>query len=414
MTHKHIRYRFRFTKEMLRLPSSIKLLSFVIFVYYLGWGIVTPYFPLYLKTLFKDYTTIGLITGMLPLIAIFTYLILGPLIDRISKKKVITLSLLLYAPFSIILLGMSTVLQFFYFRIYHAIIASSLWISSDSYLREHAPKNRKSESIGLFDSFYTLSLVIGPIIGAFLIIRYSFNILYAISIFAFLAFLFSFLLHDKKGMSLSKGLKAVFVKDHFIKKELSDFWSNKMLVKFSLFMFLFYFATSFIGLVIPLILQSFGTDLFKIGLLSALFNLPLISESYFSTLKKKKTSVIFGLLFAAALSLLMFMSKDVFIFGILIFLLGLSIVAVIPIIQGRLTELMPKKEIGELVGVNSSIWNIASGFGPIVGGIIADKLGLNYTFLLAFIIFSVLLLIAVLSKSFYFKEEKIIDGVAKV
>ena len=410
---RHYRYKLRYTKEMLSLPRPVKLISLIIFIYYLGWGIIVPYFPIYLRELFGNYTSVGLITGLLPLIAVFIYLVIGPLVDRVSKKNIISLMLLFYLPLSYILLSLKTVIGFVYFRVYHAFIATSLWASTDSYLRVHSPKGKAAEAIGLFDSSFTLSLIIGPIIGAFLITIYSWNIFYAVSIFAFIAFLVSFILPDHKKETFISGLRHMF-KDHFVKKEFSDFINNKQLVRFSAFMFFFYLATSVISLAIPLFLRSIGTDLFKIGLISSLFNLPWLFESYFSVTKNKKRLVLTALFFATLFLVLLFFAKDLYILAIILFVLGLSLAAVLPIMQGRITELMPKKEIGELVGVNSSIWNIATGFGPLLGGILADSYGLRYLYLLSSIIFLILLFVAYASKSFGFEEKKISDGASKL
>ncbi|MEW6062794.1 MAG: MFS transporter [Nanoarchaeota archaeon] len=413
MTHSHYRKKFRFVKEMYSLPTSIKLISLVMFIYYIGWGIATPYFPLFLKEVLGSYTAVGLVTGLLPLFSILVYLFIGPLCDRVSKRKVVSLMLLLYLPYSFVLLGLKSIISFVYFRVYHAFIATSLWTASDSYLREHSSKGKGAEAIGMYDSFYTFSLVIGPIIGAFLFMLYGYNIFYAISAFALLAFFVSLRLHAKRGKRLFSGIRDM-LRDHFIKREFSDFMANKELVRISLFVFLFYLGTSIIGMTVPLFLRSIDVDFFQIGLAIALFNVPWVFESYFSTAKNKRKNILLGIFFAIVLLFTMFFAKDLRTIAVILFLLGMCNAAVLPIIQGRITELMPKKEIGELVGVNNSIWNIATGFGPLFAGIFADKFGLQPLFLVLAFLFLALLLIAHSSKSFYFEKSKLTDGVQKL
>jgi len=413
MTHIHYRRKFRFVKKMLSLPSSIKLIGLTMLVYYIGWGIVTPYFPIFLKEVLGSYTAVGLVTGLLPLFSILVYLFMGPLCDRISKKKLVSIMLLLYLPYSFVLLALKSIAGFVYFRIYHAFIATSLWTASDSYLREHSPKGRGAEAIGMYDSFYTFSLVIGPIIGAFLFAAYGYKLFYAISIFALLAFFVSLKLHARIGKKMLKGIKDM-LKDHFIKKEFSDFIANKELVKISMFTFLFYFGSSVIGMTVPLFLKSININFFQIGLVIALFNIPWVFESYFSTSNNKRKNVLFGTIFASLFLFVMFFTRNLMFLAMVLFLLGMSNAAVLPIIQGRITELMPKKEIGELVGVNSSIWNIATGLGPLLAGIFADKFGLSYLFFVVAVLFLILFFIAYSSKSFYFEKSKISDGVQKL
>ncbi len=392
MRHPFYRRKIHITRRLMNLPRPIKLLSFIMFIYYLGWAISDPYIAIYFKEKLGTYTRLGIVYAAFPFFSIIWVLLTGLIIDNNSKKKLINLSMFLYTPLSFIILSISKFFHFILYRLYHSLIASILWLSVESYLREHSPKNRASEARGLFDSAYGSTLIIGPLIGALLITKLGFNLFYSISIFAFLAFLFSLMLVDKKNSISFK------IKYSSLKKEFYDFWVNKKLARTGLFLGMLTFCLSFTGLLLPLFLREFGASYLQIGIVYALYNIPILFEAYFSCLKNKKRLLFLGVFFSAIIFLLMFRVTNLYYLFILIFFLGVSVSSLIPTIHGRITNLMPKKEIGELSAMLTAITDFSNTIGILLAGFIADYLGLNYVFLLAFFVFAILLLIITFTK----------------
>jgi len=148
----------RFPGELAKLPKSVKIISLVVFIYYLGWGIAEPFLPIYFKQIFENYTSVGFVTGLLYILSLLWTLPIGDLTDKISKKKFIGLILFLYAPIGPLLLVLKNFFDFVLFRVYHSFLASSLWTCSEAYVREHSPKNKTAEAIGLFDTSSNISL----------------------------------------------------------------------------------------------------------------------------------------------------------------------------------------------------------------------------------------------------------------
>src|SRR3989338_9036347 len=116
--------------EIKRLPKSVKFISFLIFVYYIGWGMATPFLPIYIKELLGSFTALGLVVALLPLFSIIFNLSVGSFIDRISKRKIITLALFFYLPLSYIFLSLKILSHFIIFSMYNAFISTLLWLSS--------------------------------------------------------------------------------------------------------------------------------------------------------------------------------------------------------------------------------------------------------------------------------------------
>lgn len=375
-----------FSNEMNSLPKSIKLISLVMFLYSLGWGIVTPFLPMYYQSIFGSYTKVGIVTALLPIFAILLDIPMGIIANSVSKRRMMQVALLLYMPFSSFFLSLKSLVDFTLFRMYHAAAATSLWISAESYTRYHSPPWKARLSISLYDAAGTLSLIIGPVIGGLLFGIYGFKLLYAISVFAGFALLLSFFMPDHDPHSkLSKTVSGML---HW--RKLKDLYhellNNKPLLKINFFMFFFRFCISFIAMLLPLFLKELGASYFKIGIIFSLFYLPLVFEPFFAMFASQKYTLKIGFFFSGVLFLLLFLNTDltsVFIYSLL---LALCFAAIIPSIQGRITNLMPKDKIGDFTGFGFVFADLSGALGPLIAGIIADALGIKFVFLIGAVI----------------------------
>lgn len=380
--HRPFRRQIRFTKEMNNLPRNVKLISLMMFVYFLGWGVTEPFLNIYIKETLGSYTALGIVAAFLPLFGIIWALLAAGVEDRLQKNKVISSILVFYFPISYIILILKSFFSFILFRFYHAFLATNLWLASETYLRKNAVKGKSVEAIGLFDSAFGLSLIIGPILGGILIAKYSYNIFYSISIFAVFAFLISLSIKDDVKVNKEQLINKINIKNEFI-----DFFRNKKLFRVVMFHLFLIVASSFIVMLLPLFYKELGASFFMIGLLTSLFYLPQIFESYFSTSLNKKKLFMNGLFFAFILSIMLFLTENIYLLLAITFLFGLCLSAIGPIIQGKAASCMPKEKIGKLYGVTFSLIHLASALGAFFAGLIADNLGLKYIFIIAAIIY---------------------------
>ncbi len=345
-----------------------------------------PFLPMYYQSIFGSYTKVGLVTALLPLFAVLLDIPMGAIINSASKRRVMQIALLLYIPFSSFYLSLTSLAGFTLFKIYHAAAATSLWISAESYTRYHSPPWKATLAISLYDAAGTLSLIIGPVIGGLFFGIYGFNLLYAISIFSGFALLLSFFMPDHDPHS--KLSKAVTNLAHWekLKDLFHELKSNKPLLKINVFMFFFRFCIAFIAMLLPLFLKDLGASYFKIGVIFSLFYLPLVFEPFFAMFANQKYTLKFGFFFSAILFIFLFANNDlnsVFIYSLL---LALCFAAIIPSIQGRITNLMPKDKIGDFTGFGFAFADLSGALGPLVAGITADMLGIKYVFLIGAII----------------------------
>lgn len=360
-------------------------MSFTFMLYMMGWGVIAPFMAIYIKQFVGSYTNLGLIYFLFYLTATIWCIPFGEFIDVASKKWSMMGILFLYifiGPWFLLLNGFLSVV---FLRIYHGMLSSSIWVTGDSYIREHSPKRKTAEAMGFFDSAYGLGVVLGSFLGGYLMNIFGFDMFISISISAALALFFViFFLPDRKRKAhILKGLKAV-TKTEFLTAEFSYFWSHKKLVKLSLLSFLLFKAAAILILLLPLFVFEMGEGYFYVGLIIGVFYIPKVFESVFSHLadkNSKKSIILIGTSYAVAFFLLIYFTESKLVLFILAFFVSLAFALIAPSIEGAITSIIPRKKIGEISGILRTVKLAAEGLGALIGGIISDIFGIQYVFL---------------------------------
>jgi MFS family permease len=81
--------------EIRSLPRSVKMISAVMAVYYMAWGLLFPFLPIYFHDILGSYAAATLVSALLSVFSIIWIFPIGEFLDRFSQKKVIGLVLLL-------------------------------------------------------------------------------------------------------------------------------------------------------------------------------------------------------------------------------------------------------------------------------------------------------------------------------
>ena len=385
-----------FPKEVSKLPRHIKIVSLLVFIYYLGWGFIDPFFSIYIKSKLGSYAAVGYIAGALPLLSILWSIPVGKLVDIMSKQRIIKIILVLYLPMSYIILALQTAMHFLLFRAYHAFISVSLWNALEAYVREHSPKKRVVEAMGLFDSAYSFAAIIGAVIAGFLFSTYGFNLFWILSFTTAMTLICAFFLPDhKKNVSLNDGMHGLMAGGLFT-EEIKNFFKCKKLVNYMSISFILNIVSASIGSFMPLIMREYGASYLLIALIYAAFTLPYFFEVYFCSFVNgnRRIMIRFSLLIALAVLAILFFAESIMVVFIALLLFSVAFAAMRPVLEGYQTSITPKKHLGELSGVAYSIKLLGTAIGPIVSGIISEYFGLSYIFVWCFGLMTVVLVIS--------------------
>lgn len=142
----------------------------------------------------------------------------GKLLDEFQKKKLLLISLPLFAAASIMYVNLENLLLLLVLRFVHGITFSLANTTLSSIAADLISEDRKGEGLGYYTTFMSMAMAIGPFLGLTIIQYYEFKFVFIMSaIFALLSFLFGSLVHIHCDISKreirtqeSSGLKRIF------------------------------------------------------------------------------------------------------------------------------------------------------------------------------------------------------------
>lgn len=388
-------------RDFKKLPRSIKWISAVFGVYSLAWGLVGPFLAIYFNQIVGTYTRTTFLIAIFFLFSAFLSIFMGRLADVLSKKKLITIFLFLYLPLGPLLAILQGVFQFTILRLYHSFTATGLWGTSEVYVRAHSPKHQRAESIGLFDGIHNLLLVVGSLAGGVIVYFFSIPVLFYIMPFFILFALIVTLwfLPDHHGSrKLRTGLAVLRLR--LFGEALRDFFQNRPLCLVSFLSFLVALPLFTVqDVLLPLFSEALGANPIQIGIVFALAVLPFFFEAPLSVLSdhlsNRKILLASGLFSTVVLIALFFTESILWVFA-LSFFVGLSFAFIIPTLDGVVTGLMPKSNLGELNGVYRAFVMFGSGLGILGVGPLADAFGINVPFLFSAFVMALFTLVSFL------------------
>lgn len=368
--------------------SEMLVLLLASLLWLIGDNLLEFVFPTYLEGIQKSYFTIGLLLAMPALGGMLLALPVGALTDKVSRKKLMIYGLLLCV--------IAGVFVFFLKANFLLAIAFLGWgfgyqiwqVSRDAKFAALTDKDKRSECYGFDVEVKNLGNALGALIGGIILAYFGFSgvfNIYAIILILTCLVLLLFV-RETNHHSIPSAISKV-IKWNTIFSELKDF---KIFGPAGLVFF--YFAllfTAWEGILWTLGPLFFGSDVLNMpswlgGLLMAVFYLPGIFLSYFTGRLAdrvgKEKILSLGLVVMGIFLFGFSMVNNVlwvFLFAILVTVGG---VIALPALNGLIVDLAYKHKKGGLAG----IWNLFTDtgylIGPFVGGLVAELVGLRYTF----------------------------------
>ncbi|MDD3262293.1 MAG: MFS transporter [Candidatus Absconditabacteria bacterium] len=386
-------------KKLGSIPFSIRAISFSLFLFIFGWGLgAEVYFSIYIKEVINNVFWISLIGAILPLSRLLFALPIGELNDNTDRKAVIFLSKIMYIICGILffLAGILRNHQILLIAVvFNGIASATLYITYESYIRTTTDKHHSENSRGLYFSSMNAALVVGAVIGAFLVKWISLPYLYLFIVLFTILSLFS----DKKiPIIKKKQIKEILGKDSFLLDFIKRVFSLKPFIRTFIvlksesrsFMYSLGFEglfniLSYVGfLFIPLVAVENNLGLPQVAFLFALMRLPYLTNFFTATWSERFDKKLFVAVVLLFLSFLYaFLAFEHSFLGIMIvsfgISLGLSIIR--PAISALITEHSTKNNSGSITGVQTFVGGVGSIAGSIGFGIISTIFGMQMAFL---------------------------------
>jgi len=329
-----------------------------------------PVLPLFAKFLGADGAQLGIIAAASTIPGILVSLPAGSLSDIYGRRRVMVLSLFVFASAPFLYLIVTAPWHLMLVRFYHGFATAIFVPITNAIIAKRYPE-RKGERISLFSSMTLVGRSAAPFVGGFILLVSSYSSLYlVVGASATLSLIVGLLLFrfsdgetrdasESKPLCIVESLRAITMNAKIL---VTSYVEATQYFTFGAFEFFLILYADSIGLGILGIGAMSGTQLVAVG----------ISKPIFGALSDRigRRSVIIGGLVLGALSLFVVSGLTGLLpitsMGI-IYGLGFSAVtsATVPFVS----DLVGDESYGSAMGFISTIMDIGQTMGPIVTGI---------------------------------------------
>ena len=352
------------------------ILAISIFSCMLGSGIVVPLLPLYAVSLGASGFWLGVIFASFPISRILATPVFGRISDRRGRKLFISIGLFAYGIISFGFIFMNTVFQLVLIRLLHGVAGALILPIAQAYVGDISPPGEEGKWMGYANAAFFSGFGFGPLMGGVLSEHLGINA-------AFLAM---------GGLSLLAFVIAVFFLPEITPKQSAtsypsfrDMSRSGMMSGLFTFRLTLTLGRSIFFIFLPILVAgNLGLRSSLVGVLLAvhilLMSLLGIPLGRIADRLNRRFLVVSGCLVSSVFLVAVPLGQN---FGLLLALAVLGSVGsaiAVPAASALVVEEGRKYGMGFSIALFSMALSIGMVVGPIVGGAIADFVGINSAF----------------------------------
>ena len=370
-----------------RIPATTKRLSLILFVTFLGFRSSWHFLPVFFEQQLENFFLVGLLTSLPSLVTIMTDIPVGNLVQRAGERIVIIMATIVQVTPAICYL-LSVPIALIGGKLLEGLSKSLLWNSSWSLSMKTADEETESTNLAIFMLGPNTAELIGPIIGGWLIMTWTFDVAFVFWIAIGLCSipLAIWLL----GTDTKKPLGSA-ITDLGRRQTYMDEWQDLQqyggaIIIPLLYVFLYSIVFSFFWMVIPLILDELGTSFLIMGLILGAAAIPKLFQFVFGELADRygNEQLILTLnIVLIPLLLLMAYAETIIAMAGLFFVARIAVAGVQPAVHSLFDEHAPDHVESELTGFLELSKHSGQAIGPVMAGAVASMFSLSASFFAA-------------------------------
>ncbi|MFH0735073.1 MAG: MFS transporter [bacterium] len=377
--------------------ASLSIIFGTVFIDLLGFGILIPILPIFAsKQLHISDFQIGMIVAIFSLVQFLFNPILGKVSDKIGRRPIIVITLLITSVSYIMFSFAHTFWMLFLSRLLAGFGGSNIGVAQ-AYIADITSKEERAKGMGMIGAAFGLGFLFGPMIGGFLS-QYGYEYAsYGSAAFSFIAFVFAFffLPESKKILTEKTDMNYKIIDFRFAKETLKHPTIGLLIFVF----FLLVFSMANIYGTFPLIGSKFyhfsNKDIIYLyvimGLMGAIIQGGLMR--YLTQKISEVKLVMFGMVcLTIGLGLIPYgINYTGVVVAIIILSIGNGILQ--PVVISMISKYSPEHNQGETLGFSQSLSALGRVFGPLWGGFAYDFIGYQAPFLTGCVISFIALLL---------------------
>ena len=354
--------------------NKVILVYIIALIVGFSYGIHNPIVPLFAKDMGASYSDLGVIGFANFIPYMFIPLFVGLLLDRFNKGILLSLGLVLDSVSIYLLSVADSVPQIIIFRTLVGVAHSFFWPPCESIISKSTSPQNRVKAISRFMAFFVAGIMIGPLVGSFLLEHFdvSYSMIFQIAAFAIATSLVSSLMLSKDKDVTHNGIISIT--------------SAKHLIKFPTVIAILLFCSVSFGVflaILPAFMNERSISESNIELLFFVFGISrlvsLLTSSFL--MKKFLTSILLVIISISAGMLMLYYSHSVLEFSVAVLILGFGFSVYFPL-TFEIIMRKTKENVGALIGAYEATFGMGWAFGPLIIGVIANSFGSSIPYLI--------------------------------
>ena len=354
--------------------NKVILVYIIALIVGFSYGIHNPIVPLFAKDMGASYSDLGVIGFANFIPYMFIPLFVGLLLDRFNKGILLSLGLVLDSVSIYLLSVADSVPQIIIFRTLVGVAHSFFWPPCESIISKSTSPQNRVKAISRFMAFFVAGIMIGPLVGSFLLEHFdvSYSMIFQIAAFAIATSLVSSLMLSKDKDVTHNGIISIT--------------SAKHLIKFPTVIVILLFCSVSFGVflaILPAFMNERSISESNIELLFFVFGISrlvsLLTSSFL--MKKFLTSILLVIISISAGMLMLYYSHSVLEFSVAVLILGFGFSVYFPL-TFEIIMRKTKENVGALIGAYEATFGMGWAFGPLIIGVIANSFGSSIPYLI--------------------------------
>ena len=354
--------------------NKVILVYIIALIVGFSYGIHNPIVPLFAKDMGASYSDLGVIGFANFIPYMFIPLFVGLLLDRFNKGILLSLGLVLDSVSIYLLSVADSVPQIIIFRTLVGVAHSFFWPPCESIISKSTSPQNRVKAISRFMAFFVVGIMIGPLVGSFLLEHFdvSYSMIFQIAAFAIATSLVSSLMLSKDKDVTHNGIISIT--------------SAKHLIKFPTVIAILLFCSVSFGVflaILPAFMNERSISESNVELLFFVFGISrlvsLLTSSFL--MKKFLTSILLVIISISAGMLMLYYSHSVLEFSVAVLILGFGFSVYFPL-TFEIIMRKTKENVGALIGAYEATFGMGWAFGPLIIGVIANSFGSSIPYLI--------------------------------
>ena len=356
-------------------PGQFWLMAFGMLMSTLGSSMIWPFLMIYVSETLA--VSLAVVTSLMTINSVTNLLfsfISGPVIDRLGRKWVMVISLVGNGACYILMSMADNLPAFILLMALRGVFMPLYQVGSDAMMADMLPPIKRSDGYSVLRMSNNLGIALGPAIGGF-ITSSSYTVAFFIAASGLI--FYGLLLAFRAKETLPKNVIPQQLKEKF--GGYDQIFRDKTFINFNLTFTLTTITASMIWVLLAVYAkQNYGVPENMYGFIPATNAIMVVTLQLFVTKQTKKRQPIqmisIGAFFYGLAAMIIGFGNGFWMFWVAMVVMTLGELIMVPTATTFSANLAPADKRGRYMSIHGLTWGVASGIGPLTGGILSDTI----------------------------------------